>query len=120
MLTRKQIQKRKQEKLREEAQLAKLAKELGRNPDGGITKAKKADKDLSVTYRETPSVYPSLTEVPVRVVLDTFPVEGYDEREAAAQIEIEKKKNRVGPLYHKGGYQYITDDTDVTTLAKKV
>lgn len=42
------------------------------------------------------------------------------EREKAAQQEIERKKQRVAPLYNKGGLQFITDDTDLTTLGRKV
>jgi len=123
MLTRKQHQQRKQEKIREQAHVAKLAKELGRNPDGSVTKdKKKSDKTLAVSFvTPTHPEFPSLTTVPKKVEgWDTFLVEGYDEREAIAQIEIQKKKNRVGPLFHKGGYQYYTDDTDPTTLAGKV
>lgn len=123
MLTRRQQQQKKQEKLREQARIAKLAKELGRNPDGSVTKVKKkSDKTLSVPFvPPSPPDFPSLTAVPEKAEgLDTFPVEGYEEREAAAQIEINKKKNRVGPLYPKGGYQYMTDDTDTTTLSGKV
>lgn len=42
------------------------------------------------------------------------------EREQLAQQEIEKKKQRTAPLYNKGPVQYITDDTDLTTLGRKV
>jgi len=41
-------------------------------------------------------------------------------REKKAQEEIERKKLRVAPLYNKGGYMYISDDTDLTTLGRKV
>lgn len=41
-------------------------------------------------------------------------------REDAAQKEIERKRKRVAPLYNKGGYQFVTDDTDLTTLGRKV
>lgn len=123
MLTRKQQQQKKQDKIREQARIAKLAKELGRNPDGSVTKVKKkSDKSLIVSFvPPSPPDFPSLTAVPEKVEgWDTFPIEGYEEREAAAQVEIQKKKNRVAPLYNKGGYQYITDDTDTTTLGRKV
>ena len=42
------------------------------------------------------------------------------DREKKAQEEIERKKLRVAPLYSKGGYQYITDDTDLKTIGRKV
>lgn len=41
------------------------------------------------------------------------------EREQEALKEIEKKKKRVGILCNKSAYQYITDETDLTTLGKK-
>jgi len=37
----------------------------------------------------------------------------------AYEQAIEKSK-RVGPLYNKGGLQYITDGEDLTTLGKKI
>lgn len=41
------------------------------------------------------------------------------EREAEAKKEIEKKKKQTGVLFNKGGYQYITEGMDPTTLGKK-
>lgn len=41
-------------------------------------------------------------------------------RELKAQEEIKRKKQRVAPLFNKGGLQYITDDMDLTTLGRKV
>lgn len=41
-------------------------------------------------------------------------------REQTAQAEIERKKLRVAPMYNKGAYQYITDDTDPKTLGRKI
>jgi predicted nucleic acid-binding Zn ribbon protein len=41
------------------------------------------------------------------------------EREAKAQKEIQKKKNRVGILVNKSGYQYISDGMDPKTLGRK-
>lgn len=41
-------------------------------------------------------------------------------REAVAQEEIKRKRKRVAPAYNKGGYQYITDDTDPKTLGRKI
>ena len=44
-----------------------------------------------------------------------------DRVESAATIkEIERKKTKTAPAYNKGGYQYITDDCDPTTLGRKV
>lgn len=36
--------------------------------------------------------------------------------EKDAKVEIVRRKGRVAILYDKGGYQYITDDTDITEL----
>lgn len=41
-------------------------------------------------------------------------------RENIAQKEIALKKQRVAPLYNKGGYQYISDGEDLTTIGKKI
>lgn len=42
------------------------------------------------------------------------------ERERIAQEEIEKKKKRVAPSFNKGPYQYITDETDLKTMGRKI
>jgi len=42
------------------------------------------------------------------------------ERERKAQEEIAYKKTCVAPAYNKGGYQYITEGTDLKTLGRKV
>lgn len=42
-----------------------------------------------------------------------------EEREREAQKEIERKKMRVAPMYNKGGYQYVTDETDPSDLGRK-
>ena len=39
--------------------------------------------------------------------------------DVAYKQAVEKSK-RVGPLFNKGGLQYITDDEDLTTVGKKV
>jgi hypothetical protein len=42
------------------------------------------------------------------------------EREIAAQQEIERKKKRTAPAYSKGAYQYITDETDIKEIGRKL
>lgn len=49
---------------------------------------------------------------------------GYDTclecgRKEAIQ-EARRKAKRVAPLFNKGGYMYLSDDTDLTTVGKKV
>jgi hypothetical protein len=44
-----------------------------------------------------------------------------DREESTETIaEIEKKKTRLAPIANKTGYQYITDETDIETLGRKV
>lgn len=119
MLTRKQAAARKREKAQEAALVAKLAKQLGRHADGGRVKAKKPERDLAVTYRHDESPYQSLTTTSGHEEDSIFFEEGHVEREAIAQQEIAKKKKRVGVLVNKSGYQYISEETDLTTLGKK-
>jgi len=69
--------------------------------------------------RETPD-YPSNTALPPSGIrqLPALP-EHMQVREAEAQKEIKAKKRRVAVLYNKGGYQYVSDETDLTTLGSK-
>lgn len=69
--------------------------------------------------RETPS-YPSLVSVsnsPVKVKKRLSPE--MEEREKVAQEETARKKKRVAVLCNKGAYQYISDETDLTTLGSR-
>lgn len=44
-----------------------------------------------------------------------------DREESKETIEeIERKKKRIAPAYNKGGYAYISDETDPTTLGRKI
>lgn len=119
MLTKRQVATRKREKAQEAALVAKLAKELGRSEKGGRIKSKKPEKDLDVVYRQDVSPYKSLTTTPDNEQDSIFVEEGLEERDAIAQAEIAKKKKRVGVLVNKSGYQYISEETDLTTLGKK-
>lgn len=42
-----------------------------------------------------------------------------EERERLAQVEAKRKSKRVAPLFNKGAYQYITDETDPKTIGRK-
>lgn len=126
MLTRKQQLARKQQKQKEESERAKLMKQLGRNPDGSVPKKKKEKSTLNVQrhaeHLDVALVAEQPKQAEAREIIhdEPFKMEGWEEREAQAQVEIEKKKKRVAPLYNKGGYQYVTDETDTTTLGRKV
>lgn len=41
------------------------------------------------------------------------------DREAAARVEIERKKTMVAPLYNKGPYQMITSAEQCLTIGRK-
>lgn len=57
---------------------------------------------------------------PVRKHTKTVKYEGeMAQRESAAQEEVEAKKKRIAPMYNKGAYMLITEDTDLTTLGKR-
>lgn len=127
MLTKKQQQKRKQEKQKEAAALAKLAKSLGRQPNGVLPKIKRkknADdgSSLSLEYRANDTQHIPSAKGVLSKVDGIFLVEGEDwvERERIASEEIEKKKKRIAPHFSKGPYQYLTDDTDPTTVGRKI
>ena len=52
-------------------------------------------------------------------------VQKYDDqemakREAIAQEQIALKRQRTAPLYNKGPYMFLTPDTDLTTIGKKI
>lgn len=120
MLTRKQQKARKQERLLEQSKVAKLSRELGRNPDGSARRIKKdVGKSYSVAHAPREDTYKSAQE---HEVCDTFEpeVENHAEREALAQKEIERKKKCTAPLWNKGGYMYVSDAEDPTTIGKKV
>lgn len=90
-------------------------KRKSRKPVGDV--AKKLEKKPFVTKKPTPErekraieLAPSLqTETPFQ--MPVYPkYEGeMAEREAAAQVELEKKKKRVGILVNKSAYQYLGD-----------
>jgi len=125
MLTKKQQQERKRKEQQEAAARAKLAKQLGRNADGSLPKAAKKVDDgssLKLEYRTSDVGHlPSAKKLTVTEE-GVFLVEGEDwaAREQAAQEEIERKKKRTAPLYNKGGYQYISDSEDPTTIGRKI
>lgn len=121
MLTRRQQQQRKQEKAKEAAEVARLSKQLGRNPDGKAVRKKGKDNDLSVTYRSDVSPHKSLAgTVRDMTAVFAFEVDDHEAREKVAQEEIERKKKCTAPLYAKGPYQYLSGDVDLTTVGRKI
>lgn len=50
-----------------------------------------------------------------RLGYDTCLTDGQKE----AELEMEEKFQRTAPAFNKGGYQYITDDSDLSSLGRK-
>lgn len=127
MLTKKQQAQKRQQKLQEDAKLARLRKDVGRDAKSGRPATyEKVDRELSAPTksiledRNTKAHKSMLTEAAPEWEIFEFEYENFEEREKAAQEEIERKKLRVAPLFNKGGYQYISDDMDPTTFGKKL
>lgn len=127
MLTKKQIQARKQKQQQEAAAKARLAKQLGRNPDGTLPKAaKNAKKDdgtsLKLEYRGSdvghlPSAERNEIEPEAYFLVDGV---DWEQRKKAAAIETEHKKKCTAPLWNKGGYMYVGEHEDPTTIGRKI
>ena len=78
--------------------------------------------------------FPDLTIAPIKATLsNSIPSNGFKKsiddykwkrnlnNETAETIaETEKKKKRIAPLWNKGSIMYITDDTSLETLGKKI
>jgi hypothetical protein len=148
-LTPKQAAKKRQLELQAAAELNRLLKATGRDaaskaaaklkpqaPSSGISTIPKLDY-LALGHKDSSSNYPSADQVfgikasvprpkPIVVIpkdcIDTdLHMADAQEREVVAQVEIDKKKKRVAPMYNKGGYQYIGDDVDPKTIgARKI
>ena len=72
-----------------------------------------------VYVRETPN-YPSVVDFTVTEQrLAKRLTKEMQAREEAAQEEIARKRKRVAVIAHKSAYQYITDETDLTTMGRK-
>lgn len=84
--------------------------------------------------KDTPRKLVQIEEAPQRKVAptsDSIPSNGYkntiddykwkrtsEKKEVIA--ETERKKSRIAPIYNKGPLMYLTDDTDITCLGRKV
>lgn len=117
MLTKKQIQAKRRAAMEEEARVRKLQKELAPRRHVEL-KAEIPKLDGDGRCAEGKNLK-SAAQI-IREAELTFVPHDHAQREAVAQKEIEKKKKRVAPLFNKGGLQYISDDTDLTTLGRKV
>ncbi len=117
MLTKKQRAAKAKQKQQEQAKVAKLKKYLEPTRHVVIT-AEKPKLDGGGRVIEGKQ-FASAKPASKNEVLEFVP-DDYESREAAAQVEIAKKKKRTAPLYNKGGYQYVGDHEDLTTLGRKV
>lgn len=68
-------------------------------------------KSLIDTYLETHAPAAAVTQVQYEGEMA--------EREAAARAELERKKGRVAPLFNKGAYQLITDESQLKDIGRK-
>lgn len=113
-LTKKQQNAKRKAQQLEASMRRKLERELAPKTNGRL----KLNLP-NLTYDKGP-LYESERRVPARVVEIEFEPSDAEEREREAQVEIARKKKRVAPLYNKGGYQYLGDDVDPTTIGKKI
>lgn len=116
-----EMRKAEEERLAKEfARLSTMTLGLSSQP-----KLKPSKKALSPKpfIRETPKIesLPTgiIAQVKVRTVKRQIPLDEYERREKVAQEEIARKKKRVAVLVNKSAYQYITEETDLTTLGRK-
>jgi len=136
MAKRKRMHRNSQAAKSEKADIAnkkRLDKELAASRSQGLfsysPKEKKKGKKgcdksstlvASQTYRRSSVDHiPSFSSPPTAPKARTVYDGEMEERERLAQEEVERKKLRTAPLYNKGGYQYITDDTDLSDLGRK-
>lgn len=115
-----QEQKAKQEKIR---RIAQLKQSISNTKLFGVAQDV---PDYSPTY-DAPRYADDVTRTiksnaaHSNVVTNSATLEGEMlERELVAQAEAKRKSKRVAPLYNKGAYQYLTDDTDPTTIGRKL
>lgn len=109
-----------------EAQRRRIEKEHKRAMASGVHSSKKPSGKKAKVKKPEPYRRPSAANVPsfsgdssVTVTQTVSYTGEMAEREKAAQKEIERKKRRTAPLYNKGGYQYVTDETDLSDLGRK-
>lgn len=119
--TKRQLNEERKARLAEEAKARAVEKKMlhlalepkRKLPDVYVPKA---------TWRPEQIHYASLNRGidPIRVAVEKKTYHGdLAQREKEAQKEIAVKKTRVAPLFNKGGYQYITDGTDLKEIGRK-
>jgi hypothetical protein len=119
-LTKKQAAAKRQQAVREQAELNKLLKNRPKtnNRDISVNAIPSYQYDDPVRASSIPSA-PTVPAVK-RAKADYSEDEEMDLREKLAQVETDRKRKRLAPLYSKGPVQYITDDTDPTELGRKI
>lgn len=107
-------------KQQEQAALQKLLKQRPKidNREISVNAIPRYEYDDSVGIRSLPSA-PDAPEV---LLAKTAYEESPEmlERERLAQVEKDRKRKRLAPLYNKGPVQYITDDADPKELGRKL
>jgi hypothetical protein len=119
-LTKKQAIAKRQSQLREQAALDKLLKQRSKtnNREISVNAIPTYAYDDPVGAKDLPSAPQAPEVLRSKVVYE----KGSElaKREAAAEIERDKKRKRLAPLYSKGPVQYITDDADPKELGRKL
>lgn len=123
--------RRRQANLIKQAEARRLIKEHERTFNSSLFGTKPDSKEF-VEYKPKPNPYIEQRRADYHAtpsLVDTRPnnpkvAPRYEgemiEREMVAQKEIEKKKKRTAPAYSKGAYQYITDETDISEIGRKL
>lgn len=123
-MTRRQVAAKARACREEEARLDKISKLVQDTHAAKKAQPRSAGNKLPdlnrPAYAQDQPVYPSLALPPPKKYVKPDLSPEMAAREAKAQEETEAKRKRVAPICNKGGYVYITDDMDLTTLGRKV
>lgn len=118
--TKKQLAVKRQTQLREQADLAKLLKQRPKivNRDISVNAIPTYEYDDPVQARSMPSAHLAPTVTQPKVEYEDNSEMAL--REALAQKEKDRKRTRLAPAYNKGPVMYITDETNLTELGRKI
>lgn len=119
--TRAQVNRERLEKQEQAAALRRAQTKFEHLTKVNLTVIEPKEYVPPVAWRPEAKVYPSLNNGvdPVRVLSKVEYTGELAKREEEARKEVEAKKKRVAPLFNKGGYQYITDGTDLKDIGRK-
>lgn len=97
-----------------------IGKPVKRTPRPFVTLAPRHYHDEGYNTRSLPSCTSAYDKARDPLFASKTRYEGeMADREAAARVEIERKKTMVAPLYNKGPYQMITSAEQCLTMGRK-